>query len=325
MTRRLRWPIALAVAFGLAATIWAIGAVGLGELLAAVDRLGIGGFAALCGYTIATYAVLGAAWFAACPGIGAARLPLFGWARAVREASSDLLPFSQIGGLVVGTRTLLAHGLSAPRIYAATIVDLTTEMAGQFVLTLYGLWALAALLIHGGASIGPAAWVGAGICVIVLAAFVALQRPMLSLAARIGARTMPDAKLPFASVRAELDRLYAERWPVVLSFLANVVAWLMTGLLAWMALEVMGSRVTLGRAVALESLILAVRSAAFMIPGGLGVQEAAYLLLAHAFGIDPQAAIALSLVKRARDVAIGLPTLLIWQATEWRAGMRAAA
>lgn len=325
MTARLRWPIAVAVAIGFSAAVWAIGKVGLGELLNAVDRLGIGGFAALCGYTIATYAVLGAAWFAAYPGIGATRLPLFGWARAVREASSDLLPFSQIGGLVVGTRTLLAQGLSAPRIYAATIVDLTTEMAGQFVLTLFGLWALATLLIHGDATIGAAAWVGAGICVAVLASFVVLQRPMLSLAAKIGARTMPDAKLPFVSVRAELDRLYAARWPVILSFVANVVAWLMTGLLAWVALEVMGSPVTLGRAVALESLILAVRSAAFMIPGGLGVQEAAYLLLAHAFGIDPQAAIALSLVKRARDVAIGVPTLLAWQAAEWRAGIRTTA
>ncbi len=325
MTARLRWPIALAVAIGFAAAIWAIGEVGLGELLGAVDRLGIGGFAALCGYTMMTLAVLGAAWLAAYPGAGLARLGLFGWARAVREGVSDLLPFSQIGGLVLGTRTLLARGLSAPRVYAATIVDLTTEMAGQFVLTLYGLWALATLLIHGGGSIGPAAWAGAGLCVAVLASFVALQRPMLSLAAKIGARVMPDTRLPFVPVRAELDRLYAARWPVALSFLANLVAWLMTGLLAWFALRTMGSPVTIGRAVALESLILAVRSAAFMIPGALGVQEAAYLLLAHAFGIDPQAAIALSLVKRARDVAIGLPTLLIWQANEWRAGMRAPA
>ena len=318
MTVSLRWPIALAVLAGLAATVWAVGEVGLRELLRAAARLGPGGFAALCAYTVVTLVVLGAAWLAALPGTGLARLPLFAWARAAREASSDLLPFSQIGGLVVGTRTLVAAGLPGPRVYAATIVDLTTEMAGQFVLTLYGIWAVTVLLIDGGGSIGPAAWVGAAICVAMLVAFVSLQRPMLDLAAKIGARLLPDAQLPFALVRAELDVTYGRRWPVIGSFLCNLAAWLLTGALAWFALAAMGSPVSLGRAIALESLILAVRSAAFMIPGALGVQEAAYLLLAHAFGIDPQAAIALSLVKRARDVAIGVPVLVAWQALEWR-------
>jgi hypothetical protein len=42
----------------------------------------------------------------------------------------------------------------------------------------------------------------------------------------------------------------------------------------------------------------------------LGVQEGGYLALGAVFGIPPQTALALSLVKRVPDLAIGLPALL---------------
>jgi len=48
----------------------------------------------------------------------------------------------------------------------------------------------------------------------------------------------------------------------------------------------------------------------------VGVQEGAYLLLGGAFGLSPEMALALSLLKRARDLVIGLPTIALWQAIE---------
>jgi hypothetical protein len=42
------------------------------------------------------------------------------------------------------------------------------------------------------------------------------------------------------------------------------------------------------------------------------------------FGLAPETALALSLAKRARDVSLGLPTLLAWQLGEARAVLRAA-
>jgi len=70
--------------------------------------------------------------------------------------------------------------------------------------------------------------------------------------------------------------------------------------------------------IAIESLLFAIKNAAFMAPAGLGVQEGAYALLGPLFGLPPEAALALSLLKRARDVAIGIPVLLIWQFMEGR-------
>ena len=58
-------------------------------------------------------------------------------------------------------------------------------------------------------------------------------------------------------------------------------------------------------ALVLESLGQAIRGAAFAIPGSLGVQEGGYLLLAPLAGLPPEAALALSLAKRAREVLLG--------------------
>jgi uncharacterized membrane protein YbhN (UPF0104 family) len=79
----------------------------------------------------------------------------------------------------------------------------------------------------------------------------------------------------------------------------------------------MGHPVSIGEALVIESLLHAVRGAAFAIPGALGAQEGALVLLCAAFGIPPEQAIALSLVKRAADLVLGMPGLLGWQMLEW--------
>src|SRR5262249_13432524 len=68
----------------------------------------------------------------------------------------------------------------------------------------------------------------------------------------------------------------------------------------------------------IESLVYAIRSAAVFIPNALGVQEGAYVLLGPLFGVATDTALAISVLKRARDIAIGVPVLLIWQAAEGR-------
>ena len=70
---------------------------------------------------------------------------------------------------------------------------------------------------------------------------------------------------------------------------------------------------------AIESVLFAIRNAAFIVPSGLGVQEGAYALLGPLFGIPVEAALALSPAQtRARDIAIGVPVLLSWQLLESR-------
>ncbi len=76
----------------------------------------------------------------------------------------------------------------------------------------------------------------------------------------------------------------------------------------------------------IEGLLYAIRSVAFAVPNAVGVQEGAYIMLGASFGLTPEMALALSLLKRARDLALGLPVLAAYQLLEsgrlWR---RAAA
>ena len=83
-------------------------------------------------------------------------------------------------------------------------------------------------------------------------------------------------------------------------------------------LHFMGYPVSFAEAVVIESLSQAVRGAAFAIPGGIGVQEGGFVAICALFGIPAGPAVALSLVKRVADLAIGLPGLAVWQWIEAR-------
>ena len=49
-----------------------------------------------------------------------------------------------------------------------------------------------------------------------------------------------------------------------------------------------------------------------MMPSGVGVQEGAYIVLGAAFGLAPDLALGLSLLKRGRDFLLGIPSLASW-------------
>lgn len=314
----MRVAVLLLTIAGLVAAIAVVGSVGVAPVLAAIRAIGVAGYLLYVAYTAVVLLLLGIAWRAVAPGGGA--LGTYVWARTVREAATDVLPFAQIGGLVVGGRALTARGVPAPLAWASMIADLTTEMASQTLFTLFGVGVLA-LLLGGAADPGGVlglAVAGLGLTVALCAAVVWGQRPLLALAARLGARLLPASVGSVAGVQATLARIYADPAALLRSFAANLAAWAASGAGAWLALRLMGTSIGVVDVLAIEALIFAVRSIAFVVPGALGVQEGAYLLIAPLFGLDPQTAVALSLLKRARDLTIGVPAILLWQAGEGR-------
>jgi glycosyltransferase 2 family protein len=66
----------------------------------------------------------------------------------------------------------------------------------------------------------------------------------------------------------------------------------------------------------IESLIQAVSSAAFFVPGGLGVQEGGFVLIGGALGLEPATCLALAGARRIRDLLIFVPGLFAWQIAE---------
>ena len=63
------------------------------------------------------------------------------------------------------------------------------------------------------------------------------------------------------------------------------------------------------RALVLDSVVAGLRTFVFMVPAAAGVQEASYVLACAVFGMSPAAAVAGSLARRARDLALGAATL----------------
>ena len=84
----------------------------------------------------------------------------------------------------------------------------------------------------------------------------------------------------------------------------------------WLALALIGSPIPFAAAVAIESLLCAARSATPFVPAAIGVQEAGYAVMMPLFGLPAEIGLAVSLLKRAREIAVGVPVLLSWQVAE---------
>lgn len=317
-----RFWLLVATVAGLAIAGWTLSATGADKVLDIIARFGVGGFLAYCAYSLATIALLGGAWASSAPPLGIRdTFAIFGWARLVREAAADVLPFSQVGGLVIAIRLLIARAIPMPLVNASLLVDLTTEMASQIVFTLFGIAGFVVLRSgaeDSGALMTPIL-IGTVVMIALMVAFFLAQSRVLRVAEMLLGRMLPAVSGEIANVRAELARIYAQPMRVGLALAFNLAAWIASAAGAWLALKLMGVKLPLVTVLVMESLIFVLRSVAFALPGAIGVQEVAYVLLGPLLGLPAEEALALSLAKRARDLAIGVPALLAWQAGEARA------
>ena len=239
--------------------------------------------------------------------------------RWVREAVNALLPVAQVGGAFVGVRLLTQRGVSSVLAGAGTTLDMTVEALGQLLFTLAGLVALAAI----SADHAWWPWFGGGIALmatgtggLILAQRAGLLRLVEILARRMSAvfpALSPDVA---QGLHAELMRLERDRAGLLHSLSLHLLAWLLGVGETWLALAAMGHPAGLPVALVVESVGMAARSAGFIVPGALGVQEGGFVLVGSLVGLPPDAAIALSMVKRARELLVGVPGLLAWQWTE---------
>jgi putative membrane protein len=200
-------------------------------------------------------------------------------------------------------------------------------MAAQLFYALFGLAMLLAVLRH---ATGATELVWTTVAAIAagatgLAAFVALQGRGLDLIGAIAERWIRDTRARADAIKAEIAAIYARPARLAVGVFWHAVGWIWSGAGAWFVLAFMGVHVELWKVLALESLISAVKSVAFLSPGALGFQEGAYALVAPLFGITPEAALAVSLLRRAKDLLLGVPAMLAWQANELAGRPRAQA
>lgn len=291
-----------------------------GQVFAQVAHIGWPGFLAVIAAQVALFIPLGWAWLVVDPHEGLAKSPVFMWGRLAREAASDVLPFSQVGGIVIQARCAVLGGVSPASAFGSNIVDVTMEMVAQIIYTLIGIVLLIVHLGFGGANskllmpiVGS---VGVGLLIVV--SFIATQRKGLSKLGAFIQRLAPSAADHTQAMSQVIDDSYGRPTRLLIGLALHILAWFGGAWGTWLILDFMGHPLPFMSVVAIESLLFAARNAAFVVPSGLGVQEGVYALLGPLFGLPSEAALALSLLKRARDIAIGVPVLLSWQLAEGR-------
>ena len=273
------------------------------------------------------------AWWALFP--KAERLSLWElfWMRWIGESVSTLVPSATVGGDVVRARLAALHGAPIPIAAASVLVDITLGVFVQIVFTLLGLGLIVGVTGHQG-FIRPTL-IGAVIGVLAIIGFYVVQRlGMFRFIGKIISKLAnADDWHSLVQSGQTLDdairTLYARRRGVI-----GCCVWTATSLIVgsgeiWIALYALGLRSTVVNAVILQSMVLTIRSAVFPVPGALGVQEGGYVLVGNLLGIPGDAAFALSLIARVRELILGIPGLIAWQLIEarrvWRARFAANA
>ena len=309
-------PILVAIV-GLAVMAALVGYFGAAAVLQSLLAIGAGGFAAICAIHLVLTVGMGLAWRALAPDAPAM---IVAWARLLRDSGSEALPLSQLGGYVIGARALSLSGVPGITAAASTIVDVTLEFVAQLAYTALGLawW----IYLQPESPVATPVLVGLALASGAAAAFILVQRHGLALADRmaghLGLGWAERGAAGAAALHAALAAIYRRPRGLWASFLLHLGCWIASAIEVWMALWLAGAPLLFGEVLAIESLLYAIRTATFIVPQAVGVQEGAYLLLGAAFGLTPEMALALSLLKRGRDLVLGLPTIAIWQAIESR-------
>jgi putative membrane protein len=307
----------LTLPLGLAVVAWLVAHADMAAILAVLARIGWS-FVAILLARAATIVVDCAAWQALLPRRErprfAAMLPL----RWIGESINTTLPAGQVGGDVIRARLLQRRVAEPARGAASVAIDFCLSLFAQILFTLFGFVLLA------GSGAGAGWWAVAGsaaaVPIFAIASWELLVRRRLLAAVEAWAARLGQRRLAawLQALGAALVLLAQGRVALALSLSLHVASFLCHAAEVWLTLYLMGAGTGFGSAVLLESLGLAARSAAFVIPSGWGAQEASLVALAAAAGLSTETALALGLVKRAREFAVGLPGLAAWALAERR-------
>lgn len=307
---------------GLGLSAWLLESYGAGRILALLDNAGWLGILTVIAVHLVQIVFSALGWrVIAGPTMPRPSLRSYMVMRWIREAVNNLLPVAQIGGEFVAARLLQRRGSRLAPAIAGTVADLTMEMVTQILFTLLGL----VLLLHSMGDTGVAGYVIGGLAVAAAIATSFFGAQWLGLASAIETGLMRLGRSfgwsRTANVQGLHDALigcYRSPRRVALAALWHMVSWLLGGIEVCLALHFLGHDVGIVPGLIIESLGQALKAAGFAVPAALGIQEGGYIVICQLFGLSPEIAIALSLMKRLREVGLGVPALLAWHRAEAR-------
>ncbi|MBR8208470.1 flippase-like domain-containing protein [Burkholderia cenocepacia] len=237
----------------------------------------------------------------------------------IRESINGLLPVARIGGEIVSFGLLRQAGVRPATAVASLVADMQLTLISQLIFALVAIGYVLERVSSDAARVAAHLAIGMAALVPVLLLFALVQhaRPF-ERAMRVLNRVTSGKVVALVGESARTDqsiRMIWRRTGVVVRYLGiwQTLQFAGYALEIWLALHFLGADPTFAQALAIEALIQLVSSIAFLMPGGLGVQEGGFVLIGGLLGFDPPTCLALAGARRVRDLLFYLPGLLAWQ------------
>jgi putative membrane protein len=258
-------------------------------------------------------------WQALMPGKNRPPLGFFLYVLWLRSSVNNLMPVARVGGEILAVRVMMKHGIIKTSAIASTIVELTMSVIAVFLFDVTGI-TLFALHVND-RSIVMQLVLGLLLSMPAIAALLFVQRiGFFALLSKIFTWMFRDTWKKFTGNVGKLDRavhtMYRRKQRVLICGFWQLMAWVSGVGEIWLSLYYLGHPLPFLEAFMIEALIQASASAAFVIPGALGVQEVGFLLFGHMMGLTPEISVALAVIRRCRDLILFVPGLIAWQIQE---------
>jgi glycosyltransferase 2 family protein len=313
----MRWLRALAAVAGVAVIAWLVREIGPRALWTQLEVLSWRGPVLVLPYGLV--AVLDAAgWRYAFPG----RLPPLPLCVAVRlagEAVNVTTPTATLGGEPVKAWLMTRSGVPLAEGFVSVVIAKTTLVVSHLGFLVFGLM-LAAAHARPASALLTSMAILTGVGMLAIGTFVwAQQRGLFGASGRalgwmgLGAPVVGHLTRLDDHVRAFYR---SQRARLGLSLLFHFLGWIGGSVEVWLALRFLGSPVDPGTAIVIEAFASAIRSATFLIPASLGVQEGGFVGIFLALGLDAGAGLTFGLVRRVRELAwalVGYGFLVAWR------------
>jgi putative membrane protein len=245
------------------------------------------------------------------------------WIRWIRESINSLLPVAGVGGDIASVRLAHLRGVPGTQAAASIVVDTTIGVVTQLIFVIAGVGMLLMRSTQRGRFlVAGSVLLSMGVLLVAITAFIVVQHRSLFVgSSKLAQRILPKRWLSAlaASASATDDAVvavYRSGWSILRATLLRLVGWAAGAGEIWLVMQSLGQPVEMVDAFVLEGLGAGVRAAAFMVPGALGALEGSFILFGALFGMTAETALAMSLSKRVRELALGLPGLLAWHWTE---------
>ena len=118
--------------------------------------------------------------------------------------------------------------------------------------------------------------------------------------------------LTLLKIDFQLFKLSQNKIKLFKAFSFRIIGWICGAFEIYVFLWVIGIDASLTDVVILESLTSLIKAFAFFIPGGLGVQELAFVMIGNFLGFSASISFSIAIGRRIREIFVGLPAVLAW-------------